>query len=72
MSGVLNQFTGMSTERLKDKLTEEVTALENMRSSDEELGGGDPFEGVLIRIEDLEAELKRRAALVAPTDGAVK
>lgn len=35
---------------------------EAMRASDEGLGGGDPFEGILERIDDLDAEIKRRAA----------
>lgn len=72
MSGVLNQFTGMSTASLEAKLADELAALERMQNDDEGLGGGDPFEGILIRIDDLEAEIKRRAAIVAPTDGAVK
>jgi hypothetical protein len=51
----------MSTASLEAKLAKELADFADMRNSEEELGGGDPFEGVLERIDDLEAELKRRA-----------
>lgn len=33
-----------------------------MQDSDEELGSGSPFEGILERIDDLETEIKARDA----------
>ena len=60
---MLNEFTGASTRTLKIRLKNMLVDLDEIRASDGH--GGSPLEGILERIGDLEAELKRRAQLEA-------
>ena len=70
MTERLNQFTGCSDRTLKIRLKNMLADLKELREDDEELGGGDPLEGIYERIADLESEIKRRAALSAPSTDA--
>lgn len=55
----INQFTGCSDRTLARRLK---SMLDELRNSDEELGGGSPLEGIYEHIDDLEKEIAQRAA----------
>ena len=56
----INQFTGMRTEKLEKRLRSLEATVQSLTSGEEEGGGGSPLEGLYEKIEDIEAELRRR------------
>lgn len=56
----LNEFTGIRTATLERRLANIEKRIEEMSASDEELGGGSPYESLYEEMDDIETELHRR------------
>lgn len=61
----LNEFTGVSDKTLVKRHARLIASLGRMLDSDEELGGGSPFESIYECIDDVEQEMVRRRLMPA-------